>query len=42
MSLRSRIGFRPGDTQMLDVMMLVIGLGFFVLSLAYLYACDQL
>jgi len=27
---------------MLDVLMLAIGLGFFALSIAYVYACDQL
>jgi hypothetical protein len=27
---------------MLDLIMLVIGLGFFALSLAYAYACDRL
>ncbi|WP_274533943.1 hypothetical protein [Nitrobacter vulgaris] len=28
--------------QMLDFFMLVIGLGFFALAVAYTYACDQL
>ncbi len=28
--------------QMLDLIMLAIGLGFFVLSVAYAYACDRL
>jgi hypothetical protein len=28
--------------QMMDVVMLAIGLGFFVLSVGYCYACDQL
>jgi len=27
---------------MLDVVMLAIGLGFFVLAVGYAYACDQL
>jgi hypothetical protein len=27
---------------MLDVIMLALGLGFFVLSLGYAYACDRL
>jgi hypothetical protein len=30
------------ESSMLDFLMLAIGLGFFVLSLAYTYACDQL
>jgi len=28
--------------QMLDIIMLAIGLGFFVLSVGYAYACDRL
>jgi len=28
--------------QMMDVVMLAIGLGFFVLSVGYCYACDRL
>jgi hypothetical protein len=28
--------------QMMDVIMLAIGLGFFVLSVGYCYACDHL
>jgi hypothetical protein len=28
--------------QMMDVVMLVIGLGFFALSVGYCYACDRL
>ena len=28
--------------QMMDVIMLAIGLGFFVLSVGYCYACDRL
>jgi len=27
---------------MMDVVMLAIGLGFFALSIAYVYACDEL
>jgi len=27
---------------MMDVVMLAIGVGFFALSIAYVYACDQL
>jgi len=27
---------------MMDVVMLAIGLGFFALSIAYVYACEQL
>jgi hypothetical protein len=32
----------PKGSNMLDLMMLAIGLGFFVLTLGYLYACDRL
>jgi len=28
--------------QMLDLMLLALGLGFFVLSIGYAYACDRL
>ena len=31
-----------GSTEMLDVVMLAIGLGFFALSVGYTMACDQL
>jgi hypothetical protein len=31
-----------GVTEMLDIIMLAIGLGFFVLSVGYTIACDQL
>jgi hypothetical protein len=31
-----------GASKMLDVIMLAIGLGFFALSVGYLYACEQL
>jgi len=30
------------STPMLDILMLAIGLGFFVLSIGYCYACDRL
>jgi hypothetical protein len=30
------------NIEMLDVILLAIGLGFFVLSIGYVYACDQL
>jgi hypothetical protein len=34
---------RPkGSIQMLDLIMLAIGLGFFALSIGYAYACDRL
>jgi hypothetical protein len=32
----------PEEQSMLDVMLLVIGLGFFALSVGYLYACERL
>jgi preprotein translocase subunit SecG len=31
-----------GANKMMDVIMLAIGLGFFVLSVGYCYACDRL
>lgn len=31
-----------GAGKMLDLFMLAIGLGFFVLAVAYTYACDRL
>ena len=31
-----------GSTEMLDIVMLAIGLGFFALSVGYAMACDQL
>jgi hypothetical protein len=31
-----------GSTEMLDIIMLAIGLGFFALSVGYTIACDQL
>jgi hypothetical protein len=31
-----------GNTEMLDIIMLAIGLGFFALSIGYTMACDQL
>ena len=33
---------RPGRTEMFDIVMLAIGLGFFALSVGYAMACDQL
>jgi hypothetical protein len=29
-------------TKMLDILMIVLGLGFFAVSIAYVYACDRL
>jgi hypothetical protein len=31
-----------GDTAMMDVVMLALGLGFFALSVGYAIACDRL
>ena len=31
-----------GGCPMMDLLMLALGLGFFALSIAYTYACDQL
>jgi len=31
-----------GALKMLDIIMLGLGLGFFALSIGYVYACDQL
>ena len=36
------VQFQRGSAAMLDIVLLVIGLGFFVLSVAYGYACDRL
>jgi len=30
-----------GDFQMMDLILLALGLGFFVLSVGYAYACDR-
>jgi len=35
-------GFTLQEHPMLDIVLLAIGLGFFVLSIAYTYACDRL
>jgi hypothetical protein len=32
----------PKGCSMLDVMMVALGLGFFILSVGYVYACDRL
>jgi hypothetical protein len=40
--LRRRSGRAGGSTEMLDIIMLAIGLGFFALSVGYAMACDQL
>jgi hypothetical protein len=37
-----RTNLRFGSSKMMDVIMLAIGLGFFVLSVGYCYACDRL
>jgi hypothetical protein len=31
-----------GSIQMLDLMLLALGLGFFVLTIGYAYACERL
>jgi hypothetical protein len=37
------IGTHPqGDIRMLDIILIVAGLGFFALSIAYAHACDRL
>jgi hypothetical protein len=33
---------RARSSEMLDIIMLAIGLGFFALSIGYVYACDRL
>jgi hypothetical protein len=33
---------RARSSEMLDIIMLAIGFGFFAVSIAYVYACDQL
>jgi hypothetical protein len=39
--LQPRITF-TGSTAMLDVLLLALGLGLFVISVGYAYACDRL
>jgi hypothetical protein len=34
--------FLLGDTSMMDVIMIAIGVVFFALSIGYVYACDRL
>ena len=34
--------FALGSSKMMDIVMLATGLGFFVLSVGYCYACDRL
>jgi hypothetical protein len=41
-SLLISVAGTRGSTEMLDIIMLAIGLGFFALSVAYTIACDQL
>ena len=37
------IGIYPqGDIRMLDLILITLGIGFFALSIAYVYACDRL
>ena len=36
------VGAEKRNTEMLDIIMLAIGLGFFALSIGYTMACDQL
>jgi hypothetical protein len=33
---------RARSSEMLDIIMLAVGLGFFALSIGYVYACDRL
>jgi len=37
-----RLAHRCGGTAMLDVILLIIGLGFFALSIAYAFGCERL
>jgi hypothetical protein len=32
----------PGSKQMLDIVLVALGLGFFALSVGYAYACERL
>ena len=41
-SLLISVAAPRGSTEMLDIIMLAIGLGFFALSVGYAIACDQL
>jgi hypothetical protein len=34
--------FLPGAFPMMDIVMLALGFTFFAVSIAYVYACDQL
>jgi hypothetical protein len=36
------MGFLSGAIPMMDVVMLALGFVFFAVSIAYVYACDQL
>lgn len=38
----ARIAGSPREFSMLDILMLTLGLGFFVLSVGYAYACERL
>jgi hypothetical protein len=40
--LQSRSGTFEGEQSMLDVILVALGLVFFVLSIGYAYACDRL
>jgi hypothetical protein len=42
LGLTFKSAFTVGSTAMMDVVMLAIGVIFFALSIAYVYACDLL
>jgi hypothetical protein len=41
-SAKDAAAIMPGALSMMDVIMLAIGFVFFALTIAYVYACDQL
>jgi hypothetical protein len=42
MAAAPRFRRRPRSSEMLDIIMLAIGFVFFAVSIAYVYACEQL
>ena len=40
--IRAHRRLSEGAPKMLDLILLALGLGFFVLSVGYVYACDRL
>jgi hypothetical protein len=40
--VRAVVEWRRGRAAMMDMLMVIVALGFFALSLGYAYACDRL